>query len=257
MNKLYTLIAALFVSTTVFAQCDPMAYDFGGAAYGVYPDTSVGLADGVIGQPYNQVMYFMIPSDAGLVDPAYSGYALTSVELLSITYNNGLPISNLGLAIACNPANCIFPAGQQKCATLSGTPTQTGVFNIEINVLAAAVVIPNIFEPEVDYSFPGYSLTITDGNAVIERASSKFELSNAKPNPASSGFNLNFDTPVAENVQIAVHNMLGAQVFHQNFNAKRGHNTVWMDTQDWEEGVYLYSVQNGITRSTKRIVVQH
>lgn len=255
MNKIYTFIAALFVSTTVLAQCDPMVYDFGGAAYGVYPDTSVGLADGAIGQPYNQVIYFMIPSDAGLIDPTYTGYTLSTVELSSITYDNGLPISNLGLAIACNPSNCTFPAGQQKCATLSGTPTQIGVFNIEINVVATALLFG--FPVPVDYSFAGYTLTITDGTAVIERTSSKFELSNAKPNPASIGFNLNFDSPVAENVQIAVHNMLGAQVYHQNFIAKRGYNNVWMDTQNWEEGVYLYSVQNGTSRSTKRIVVQH
>jgi hypothetical protein len=255
MKKLYTLILVSLLSFGATAQCDPLAYDFGGAVYGVYPDTTVGLADGVVNQPYSQVMYFLIPTDAGLIDPTYDGYVLQSVALQDITYNNGLPISNLGLSIACNPANCTFAAGQQKCAALSGTPTQTGVFNIEINVVATAVVFG--FPLPVDYTFAGYTLTITDGNAVIENASMKFELSNAKPNPANNGFNLNFESPVSEMVKVEVHNLLGGLVYNKSFTSKRGFNTLWMDTQEWEEGVYLYSVQNGSSRSTKRIVVQH
>jgi hypothetical protein len=138
---------------------------------------------------------------------------------------------------------------------LSGTPTQLGVFNIEINVVATALVFG--FPVPVDYSFAGYTLTITDGTAVIENAAMKFELSNAKPNPANNGFNLNFESPVSEMVKVEVHNLLGGMVYNKSFASKRGSNTLWMDTQDWEEGVYLYSVQNGTSRSTKRVVVQH
>jgi hypothetical protein len=255
MKKIYSLIVMGLLSFGATAQCDPLSYDFGGALYGVFPDTTVGLADGVVNQPYNQIMYFMIPDDAGLIDPAYAGYTISTVALESITYNNGLPISNLGLAIACNPANCTFPAGEQKCATLSGTPTQTGVFNIEINVVATALLFG--FPIPVDYAFAGYTLTITDGTAVIENASMKFELSNAKPNPANNGFNLNFESPASEMVKVEVHNLLGGLVYNKSFASKRGFNTLWMDTQDWEEGVYLYSVQNGTSRATKRVVVQH
>jgi len=255
MRKLYTLILMGLLSFGATAQCDPLAYDFGGALYGVYPDTAIGLTDGVINQPYNQVMYFLIPNDAGLIDPTYAGYNISNVTLESITYNNGLPISNLGLSHACNPANCTFLPNQQKCATLSGTPTQLGVFNIEINVVATALVFG--FPVPVDYAFAGYTLTITDGTAVIENAAVKFELSNAKPNPANNGFNLNFESPVSEMVKVEVHNLLGGMVYNKSFASKRGFNTLWMDTQDWEEGVYLYSVQNGTSRSTKRVVVQH
>jgi len=255
MRKLYTLILMGLLSFGATAQCDPLAYDFGGALYGVYPDTAIGLTDGVINQPYNQVMYFLIPNDAGLIDPTYAGYNISNVTLESITYNNGLPISNLGLSHACNPANCTFLPNQQKCATLSGTPTQLGVFNIEINVVATALVFG--FPVPVDYSFAGYTLTITDGTAVIENTAMKFELSNAKPNPANNGFNLNFESPVSEMVKVEVHNLLGGMVYNKSFASKRGSNTLWMDTQDWEEGVYLYSVQNGTSRSTKRVVVQH
>jgi hypothetical protein len=58
-------------------------------------------------------------------------------------------------------------------------------------------------------------------------------------------------------VKVEVHNLLGGMVYNKSFASKRGFNTLWMDTQDWEEGVYLYSVQNGTSRSTKRVVVQH
>jgi hypothetical protein len=256
MKKIFTLVLGSMMTLFSAAQCDPLAYDFGGALYGVYPDTTVGLADGVVNQPYNQVMYFMIPSDAGLIDPNYSGQTISNVVLQSITYNNGLPISNLGLSHACNPANCTFSPSEQKCAVLTGTPNQIGVFNIEINVVATALVFG--FPVPVDYSFAGYTLTVTDGSvAVMENASMKFELSNARPNPASVGFNMNFESPTAEMVKVEVHNLLGGLVYNKSFVAKRGFNTLWMDTQDWEEGVYLYSVQNGSSRSTKRIVVQH
>jgi len=256
MKKIFTIVFGSLLSLVSTAQCDPMAYDFGGALYGVYPDTAVGLADGVINQPYNQVMYFMIPNDAGLIDPAYAGYVISNVTLESITYNNGLPIGNLGLSHACNPANCTFLPNQQKCAVLSGTPNQLGVFSIEVNVVATALVFG--FPVPVDYSFAGYTLTVTDGTvSVAENTTMKFELSNAKPNPSNAGFNMNFESPISEMVKVEVHNLLGGLVYNKSFAAKRGFNTLWMDTQDWEEGVYLYSVQNGSSRSTKRIVVQH
>ena len=126
----------------------------------IYPDTVVNFSAGILNTNYEQGIFINPPSDAGIIDPAYSGYVLSTFTLQSITYNNGIPISELGLSATCSPSNCTFPPNQLNCITLSGQPSQSGVFNIELNIVATVLLFG--FPIPVDYSLTGYELVIVD-----------------------------------------------------------------------------------------------
>ena len=126
----------------------------------IYPDINTNFGDGLLNEYYEQGIFINPPSDAGTLDPAYAGYTLSSLVLVGITYNNGLPISNLGLSVSCNPTNCTFPSGVQNCFSIEGTPTQSGVFEIQLNFTATALIFG--FPVPIDYSFGGYTIHITD-----------------------------------------------------------------------------------------------
>jgi hypothetical protein len=126
----------------------------------IYPDTIINLSAGILGQHYEQGIFINTPVDAGTIDPSYAGYAISTLQIQSITYNGGLPLSNLGLISSCSITNCSFPAGEQNCITISGTPNQEGIFDIEIHSVVTALLFG--FPIPIDLNFTGYKILILD-----------------------------------------------------------------------------------------------
>ncbi|MEN9394880.1 MAG: hypothetical protein RL362_1101 [Bacteroidota bacterium] len=256
------LLLSLFVAVSAVAgnaQCNPLDYNFGAVAYGVYPDTATGLTPAYLNQPYTQVIYMLVPTDAGLIDPAYAGVPISTIELNNIQYDDGTgtmqDVSNLGLTLACNPTNCTFDAGGQYCGSVSGIPNTAGSFPVTINVTANitffGVQIP------IPYAYTGYTFVVNADASVSLVNNATFEVGMAKPNPANNWVNVPFESPAVEEVEVVVTGLLGNKVFEKTVTAKRGENQLAIETSNWEEGVYLYTVQSGSTKVTRRLLVQH
>ena len=88
-----------------------------------------------------------------------------------------------------------------------------------------------------------------------------FNLYNAYPNPFNPVTTLRYDLPEPSNVKIIIYDMLGRQVktlINQNQDA--GHRSIrWNATNDYGKpvsaGVYLYRIQAGQFRQTKKMVL--
>ena len=88
-----------------------------------------------------------------------------------------------------------------------------------------------------------------------------FNLYNAYPNPFNPVTTLRYDLPEPSNVNIIIYDMLGRQVktlINQNQDA--GHKSIrWNATNDYGKpvsaGVYLYRIQAGQFRQTKKMVL--
>jgi hypothetical protein len=257
MKKILLSAAAIFTALLATAQCTPSDHDFGDVEYGVYPDVASGLAAGCLNEPYTQTIYFLVPSDAGAIDPAYAGIPVTSITLDGITYNGGTDISTIGLELACNPASCTFSAGSQYCGTVSGIPTQVGEFPVSIDVIVVASLAG--FPLELPYSFPGYTFSVTDcanPNAVAE-VESTFSLGSVSPNPANQTARIPFSLANNDRVELTLVNMVGERILTKSFAGKRGENYMSLDVADLPAGIYLYTVQSGSKKATRKLVVQH
>jgi hypothetical protein len=257
MKKILLSIFAICSIIGATAQCNPSDHDFGDVTYGVFPDVAAGLASGCLNENYEQIIYFLVPSDAGDIDPLYAGVPITNITLVDITYNDGLSITELGLELGCNPANCTFSAGGQYCGTVTGIPNQAGEFPVSIDVLVSASLAG--FPLELPYSFPGYTFTVTDcaNPNSVDEIQSVFELGAVTPNPANQLARIPFTLTSNEKVDFTMVNMVGERVMNRSFMGKRGENTMNLDIAELPAGIYLYTLQSGSKKSTRKMVIQH
>jgi hypothetical protein len=257
MKKLLLSVFAIVFSLSLNAQCSPFDYDFGDVQYGVYPDTATGLLPGCIGESYYQPVYFKVPTSGSDISPSLIGVQVTSVQLDSIVYNDGQNISNLGLSLSCSAPNCVFNGGSQYCGEITGIPNQIGVFQITIRVTVSGI-FPIVGEGQIPLQFPGYVFNVSscDPNNTQEIEYS-FNLGSVSPNPANQIARIPFELPNNESVQLSVVNMVGEQLINKSFAGKRGENTITLDLADLPSGIYLYTMQSGSHKSTRKLVVQH
>jgi len=258
MKKIVLSAFAVCSFLASIAQCNPSDHDFGAVEFGVFPDVESGLASGCLNEPYSQTIYFLVPSDAGALDSAYTGVPITSVTLDAITYNGGMDVSNLGLTLSCNPANCTFNAGGQYCGTVTGIPNQVGDFPVSIDVIVSAT-FAGFPIPPIPFSFPGYTFSVSDcaNPNSIDEVESTFELGAVSPNPANQSARIPFELNSNEKVEFTLVNMVGERVLSKSMAGKRGENTMNLDVAELPAGIYLYTLQSGSKKSTRKLVVQH
>ncbi|MFN4083543.1 MAG: T9SS type A sorting domain-containing protein [Bacteroidia bacterium] len=122
MKKILLLFAVTTFSTVIVnAQCTP---DNNIRTTGIFPAL---LDTGNINQPYNQVIQYFITRDTVV---NFGGSNINAIiDSITITGVKGMPT---GLSYTCHNATCTSPGGQTGCVTLSGTPTQSGIFPITV-----------------------------------------------------------------------------------------------------------------------------
>ena len=111
-----------------------------------------------MGEPYYQPFYILVPSDAGVLDPAYAGVPISNMVVASMTIGD-IPVSDFGLSYSCLNNNCTFLAGNQYCLNLFGNPNQAGLFDVTLNVTINMIFFG--MPIELPYVISTYSLAIS------------------------------------------------------------------------------------------------
>jgi hypothetical protein len=257
MKKILLSVSFAFATLFASAQCTPSDHDFGFVEYGVYPDVATGLNPAVLNQPYEQIIYVLVPTDAGAIDSAYAGVPISNIILDGISYDyNGqaLDFSVLGLNLQCNPANCTFAAGGQYCGVVSGTPNMAGEFPVTINVTVNLTFFG--LPIALPFSFPGYTFVVSE-TAAVEEVANVFEIGAAAPNPSNTQTRIPYSLSNNDQVSFTMMNMVGERVMSKTYAGKRGENTISIDVEELPAGIYLYTVQSGSKKATRKLVVQH
>ena len=115
MKKLLLTLTLAFTFVAVHAQCTP---DPQYVLPGTYP--TIGLADGFVGQAYNEVITVITPLDTTIL---ISGILLP-VTIIDISLDSviGLPAN---FTYSCDPLNCSFPGGSSGCVSIFSTSNLT------------------------------------------------------------------------------------------------------------------------------------
>jgi hypothetical protein len=132
-----------------------------------------------------------------------------------------------------------------------------GDFPVRIYITAYFFLFGNQQYPTF---YEGYTLFILpEGSISVKEVTSGLSLNGLQntPNPTSDFTNITFDLNVASNVKLEIMNLVGEKVLSKNFLGKRGTNTYKIDTSDLQQGIYLYSIQCGNKKLTKRMIIQH
>lgn len=151
MKKRILFVAILALgSFDLFAQCTPGA-NYADSTFGAWPDTVQNFPHAMVDVAYVTDLNFKVPSDAGDIDPTYSG---ATINYFTVDNVSGLPA---GMSYACNIAGCTYNGGANGCAQISGTSSTPGTSDIVIQITANIFIGVNI---DVPYEFEGYKIIV-------------------------------------------------------------------------------------------------
>lgn len=182
-KQLLTALLSLILGSAS-AQQMTCPSNFQDSTFGAWPDTTINFAHAYVDVPYVQELNFKAPSDAGDIDPTYSGAQLQKYKVTGVT---GLPA---GFSYTCSKTNCEYPGGQAGCANLTGTATasQIGIYDITIKISATVIVA---FVPlPIPRDFIGYKLIIEEAPVDLGTKIIAPDEAYVYPNPAKEEINI-------------------------------------------------------------------
>lgn len=95
-------------------------------------------------------------------------------------------------------------------------------------------------------------------NEIVVGINDLAQLQNAMvfPNPADEEVNVSFSSPVGQNVQVAVTDLLGNVLSNYSIHANEGQNLVLISTQTLASGMYMVRLSQGTAAQTMQFVVK-
>ena len=209
----------------------------------ICPDT---LMTGVLNQQYEQVVSILPPPAVG----DSMNIILDHIQLIDV---GNLPP---GINWVSNQTDNNFPAGEYSCISLSGVPTEAGLFYLHIVVDVYAIII-NGYPPiklgqEVDST--SIYLEVIDDSGIPEFANRNFFIRNNQPNPFSGTTLINFYTHEPINVELTVFSSMGEVVYRQDYLSVRGENKLKFDGSSLRNGTYFYVLKSSKYKASGMMV---
>jgi hypothetical protein len=252
MKKILLTLTLVFAFIGAQAQCTP---DPQFTIAGIYPDSATGLPNAMVGQAYNEVITIIAPLDTtGSVGTITVPVIVQTIELTNVT---GLPAS---FSYDCANSNCTFSGGATSCAVLSSSsPTiaEIGSHQIIFNTTTTVTVpsLGNITQTQddiIDY----YYINVSNATSVINQFNDfTFELKDIFPNPLNNNAKIQFILGNTADIVFTVFNHLGEKIEEKNIAASRGVNDISINANNYPNGMYLYSINNGLQIVSKRMVI--
>ena len=247
MKKLITLIEVCFAfSNSSIAQCVPDTAITHNVP-GIYPDSATGLPHSYVGLAYLADIQVKV-----LTDTVYLGFPAT-IDSIKINSVSGLPA---GFTYDCTPSNCVFPGGSDACIQLTGAAPNSGmmgVYPLTVNmaIYGQAFGIPQTVLDTND----SYIIYIENNVGIAPITNLNFTVGQNTPNPASVSTLIPVNVPRSAVVHFTVSNLLGKQIISKDVNLQKGSNTIPVNLQNLQPGIYLYNITYGGNSVTRRMIV--
>jgi len=251
MKKTLLILTLAFAFIGAQAQCTP---DPQFTIAGIYPDSATGLPNAMVGQTYNEVITIVAPLDTTAEVPVIGTIPVT-VQTIELTNVIGLPLS---FSYDCDGGNCVFVGGATSCAVLSSpspNASEVGlhqIFMYTTTTVDAGWAGIQTQNDTIDY----YYINVTNATSVVNQFNDfTFELKDVFPNPVNNNAKIQFISGNSADVVFTVFNYLGKKIEEKNITAIRGVNDVEISAKDYANGVYLYSISNGLQVVSKRMII--
>jgi len=265
MKKLFTLSLLALISVQFSFAQEAGFYPPEGSTYNA--DSSVvTLPTAFLDQDYNDTISFYA-SDSITIDMGGESFALPFISAVISDV-----VTPDGMTYACNIENCVFTANNWGEVSLSGIPTTSGEFALEITAIvtinAAPLGLPIDITFPIPYDGSNALLNIAlsgDYTAInsfmptfmlnVETFVGVEELTTladvvAYPNPATTEVTFEF-TSTNEATQIQIFDLLGNRVYDNSFS----NESVTINTSNYTNGVYIYKLSTTNNSSVGRLIV--
>ena len=271
MKKIYTLILVI-IATIVFAQApttcsvDPAFLAMNKA--GIWPDSATNFLQGTVGVAYGQNITVRVPKDT--VQSAIT-FCFNRIELSTpASYTNfNLPpgLSFLsGPTVTTSTGVFKFPGNATSCSVISGTPTTAGTYTVQFKVQPYLSLSAGICPTPPNYTSGSsavspattlayYIIKINPAVGIKEEINSKSLNVTNLPNPFSGITTIKFNVKDEAQAKICVYNLLGDKIFEDKIKTAYGDNSYELNASNWNNGMYLYTIQYKNFSETKRMVI--
>ena len=253
MKKILLTLTLAFVFIGANAQCTP---DPQYTIAGIYPDSATGLPNALVGQPYNEVITIIAPLDTTV---ALFGQTIpVTIVDISLDSVNGLPAN---FDYDCADSNCVFAGGSTSCAELfsNTNPTVADIGSYQIFMYTTtAADAGQLFGIQYQQDVIDYYYIDIIGNSTStmnQFNNFTFELKGVYPNPVNDQSRIQFITGEPKDVVFSVFNYLGEKMDEQIIAANRGVNDIFINANNYSNGMYLYSINNGERIISKRMII--
>lgn len=272
MKKIYSLIFALFIGlSAMHAQTAPTcSLDptfIASNKIGVWPDSATNFMSGTVGQAYVQNITVKVPKDttASGFTFCFNRFELTSPS--SVTNYNLPPGLNFTVtpALTTTAGVIYFPGNANNCASIWGTPTTAGTYTLQLKVDAYAngpVFSPCPNTPNAmggtglsSQTLKYYIIKINAPTGVETYNKERVSLYQNSPNPFSKETDIKFYVESEDVATISIYNALGSLVYEKNVRTQVGENKLTLNSESWNNGMYMYSIKYKGATSTKRMMV--
>lgn len=260
MRAIFTSLMIVAGFIVASAQCTP---DVGIVNPGLHVDADTCVEQGTAVSAVVQFKNY---------DQVTIGPIIANVDSIRFDSINNLPC---GLQWTTNKADNKFVTNEVGCIAIQGTTNDpVGEYTADIIVTAwinndpAPVQQPasvlgiflkmRVYDGSTDCASATAtqtaSCTLTPWTGIAPISEQVLSLTNS-PNPVSTFTNISFTAKEAANYSFQVFDVRGAKVYEQNVEVNTGMNTIRFDRNDLPGGVYVYSLTDGKTNVTRKMIL--
>ncbi|UCH15713.1 MAG: T9SS type A sorting domain-containing protein, partial [Bacteroidales bacterium] len=205
----------------------------------ICPDS---LPPGELGVEYSQTVTVWPP---GTYDFGEGTVVILMIQIVSI---DSLPP---GLEYELS-AEDLYP-DTAYCALISGTPTDTGLYNVVIKVQPYIDFGGNPVMAPVQVNDTSVFIRINAPSNIEDLYKEEFHII-TEPNPFISKTRIGCITGIAGEVELYIFDILGKLVYNEKILAGRGENYFDFTGEDLTNGIYIFSVKNNKNTYSRRLV---
>jgi hypothetical protein len=269
MKQFFTLFLSLFFLTVVGAQTCLPDSTLADAEFPVQPPPfdPVSFPDGgikdtaCINTPFDYVFSAVVGDTFSL------GIANLPLDSIRMPVNNAIIGMPVGLNYACNPPNCVFEQNTLGCINLYGELTDDaliGEYDLKISVQVFLNGSPqpvNFVLPDGNFIMGEYKLVVREesfNNCATVSTDTPFEdytETKVIPNPSSGNALLEITSRENTSATLQIMNINGQIIEERQVNVLDGVNTIGLDLNDYQNGLYLYHLSNGSGRVSGKFSV--
>ena len=230
-------------STWLSAQCFPdtncIDVDQPGQ---VCPDS---LAEAVLGEEYIQPITFIAP------DSAFIGNS--GVKISKIILDN---IANLPPGITYSADTNIFFPDTMYCVLISGVPSDTGTFYLDVSVIPYiwSDILGKEVETDAIHDSTSMFIRVSLPSGLPVRSTEGFSLIKPWPNPFRESIKVGFTTDFFGDAELVIYNLTGKALYREVTNARPGKNYFRFTGESFSPGIYPYFISSGKNRLSGKLI---
>ena len=163
-----------------------------------------------------------------------------------------------GMSYTCSSNNCVFPGNSHGCMVISGTPTQTGSFDIILKTRTNVTGFFNGFPvttTDIDEDFPMTIVVNADGTVSTQSVNTKSKVS-VYPNPTTNQARVDISAAKGGSAEISVVNLVGQRVFNSKVDNFNGSYTHILNKSTLGSGLFFVYVNINGKETVSKLIIQ-